>query len=317
MHRATTRASIWVGIACLVAGQWTLSLLDTAGKLLTQAGYHVVMIAWMRYTINTVFMALTLAPLYRRKTGRSILDTRQPGLQIFRAAMLLLSTIVFFSVLKIVPLSEGTAMNFCAPLIVLAISPWLLKEKSYPSRWIAVAVGFIGMLIVMRPGGGIVPAGVLLGATSAVIFASVSVLSRKTNQTDHPLVTLFYGGLVGMIISSLIVPFFWSSHMPTTQEWLILASTGITSTIGHYFVNSAYKHAEASLLTPFFYLQIISATVMGWLVFNQLPDKLTALGIGIICASGMGIAYVEHRRIHRQHVKIAEPPISSGGRPQS
>lgn len=298
MHSTTPRAKLWLGIACLVLGQWTLSLLDTAGKLLAQAGYHVVMIAWMRYTINTLFMAVALAPLYYRRTGHSILRARRPGLQVFRALILFLSTLIFFSVLKIVPLAEGTAMNFCAPLIVLAVSPWLLDEKTYPSRWVAVAVGFVGMLIVIRPGGGIVPAGVLLGAASAMMFAVLAMLTRKTNLSDNPAVTLFYGGLIGMIASSAIVPFFWSSHMPTTREWVILASTGVTSTVGHYFVNSAYKHAEASLLTPFVYLQIISATVMGWLVFDQLPDELTALGIAIICASGMGIAYVEHRRRH-------------------
>lgn len=303
MHHTAARNKLWLGIACLVLGQWTLTLLDTAGKLLAQSGYHVVMIAWMRYSLNTVLMAVTLAPIYRRRTGRSILQARQPVLQIVRALLLLLATIVFFSVLKIVPLAEGTAMNFCAPLIVLAVSPWVLGERSYPSRWVAVAVGFAGMLIVMRPGGNIVPAGVLLGAASAIIFASVVVLTRKTNRSDDPMVTLFYGGVVGMVASSLIVPFFWSSQLPSTREWLILASTGVTSTIGHFFVNSAYKHAEASLLTPFAYLQIISAAAMGWLVFNQLPDGLTALGIAVICASGMGIAYVEHRRVHAERAR--------------
>lgn len=189
-------------------------------------------------------------------------------------------------------------MNFCAPLIVLATSPWLLKEKANPSRWVAVAIGFCGMLIVIRPGGGIVPTGVMLGIASALVFALVVVLTRKINQSDHPMVTLFYGGVVGMVLSSLIVPFFWFSHMPSQREWLILASTGVTSTIGHFFVNSAYKHAEASLLAPFAYLQIISATTMGWIVFNQLPDSLTSLGITVICASGMGIGYIEHRRTH-------------------
>lgn len=298
MPETTPRTKLWLGITCLVLGQWTLSLLDTAGKLLAQSGYHVVMIAWMRYSLNTLLMAAVLAPHFFRKYGHSILRTRRPGLQLIRSALLLLSTIVFFSVLKIVPLSEGTAMNFCAPLFVLAISPWLLKEKSYASRWIAVAVGFIGMLIVMRPGGSIAPAGVVLGILSALIFAAVVVLTRKTNQYDHPMVTLFYGGLVGMVISTAIVPFFWTPHVPTTREWLILASTGVTSTIGHLLVNSAYKHAEASLLAPYAYLQIISATTMGWLVFGQLPDSLTAIGIGIICAGGVGIAYVEHRRVH-------------------
>lgn len=298
MQDTAHRTKLWVGISCLVLGQWTLSLLDTAGKLLTLAGYHVVMIAWMRYTINTIFMAATLAPLYKSRTGKSILRSARPKLQIVRALLLLLSTLLFFSVLSIVPLSEGTAMNFCAPLLVLAISPWLLGEKTYASRWIAVAIGFIGMLIVVRPGGAIVPAGVVLGMCSAAVFALVSVMTRKANQIDDPRVTLFYGGMVGMLGSSLVVPFFWSTHVPTTTEWLILASTGVTSTVGHLFVNTAYKHAEASLLSPFFYLQIISATTMGWLVFHQLPDSLTAFGIGIICASGMGIAYIEHRRSH-------------------
>ena len=120
-----------LGIIFLISGLWTLSLLDTAGKLLALAGYHVVMIAWMRYTINLFFMAATLAPLYRRRHGRSILKSNRLGLQLGRGALLLASTLIFFSVLKIVPLAEGTAMNFCAPMIVLAISPWLLGERSY------------------------------------------------------------------------------------------------------------------------------------------------------------------------------------------
>jgi drug/metabolite transporter (DMT)-like permease len=194
-------------------------------------------------------------------------------------------------------------MNFCAPLIVLAVSPWLLHEKTYPSRWIAVAAGFIGMLLVVRPNGGIVPLGAALGIVSAIIFAAFAILSRKLSQKDDPLVTLFYGGLTGMIASSLLVPFFWSSQAPDTRQWLILASTGITSTIGHFFINSAYKHAEASVLSPFIYLQVVSATAMGWLVFNQLPDRVTVLGIAIICASGIGIMYAEHRRTH-PHWKV-------------
>lgn len=287
-----------LGILFLIAGLWTLSLLDTAGKLLALAGYHVVMIAWMRYTINLLFMAVTLAPLYQRRHGRSILRSNRLGLQLGRGALLLASTLIFFSVLKIVPLAEGTAMNFCAPLIVLAISPWLLGERSYLSRWIAVLVGFTGMLIVIRPSGDIPPHGVALGLVSALTMAFMSILNRKASQADNPMVTLFYGALVGSVLSTLMVPFFWSAHTPTTIELAILVSTGITSTIGHFLQNTAYRHAEASVLTPFFYAQIISASGMGWLVFGQFPDSITVLGIAIICASGIGIAYIEHKRAH-------------------
>lgn len=287
-----------LGILFLISGLWTLSLLDTAGKLLALAGYHVVMIAWMRYTINLFFMAATLAPLYRRRHGRSILQSNRLGLQLGRGALLLGSTLIFFSVLKIVPLAEGTAMNFCAPLIVLAISPWLLGERSYVSRWIAVLIGFSGMLIVIRPSGDIPPYGVALGLISALTQALLSILNRKASQADNPMVTLFYGALVGSVASTLMVPFFWTSHTPSMVELAILVSTGITSTIGHFLQNTAYKHAEASVLTPFFYAQIISACGMGWLVFGQFPDSITVLGIAIICASGIGIAYIEHKRAH-------------------
>lgn len=291
--------SFLLGVMFLVSGLWTLSLLDAAGKLLAISGYHVVMIAWIRYTINVLFMAATLAPLYRRRTGRSIFRSNRPKLQLGRGALLLASTLVFFSVLRVVPLAEGTAMNFCAPLIVLAVSPWLLGERSYVSRWIAVLVGFTGMLIVIRPGGDIPPHGVALGLLSAFTMAMMSILNRKANQADDPMVTLFYGALVGSVLSTLAVPFFWSVHTPSAVEWAILVSTGITGTVGHFLQNSAYRHAEASVLTPFFYAQIISASAMGWLVFGQFPDGLTMLGIAVICASGVGIALVERRRHHR------------------
>jgi len=294
--RIAFEPKLLVGVIFLVTGLWTLSLLDAAGKLLASSGYHVMMIAWMRYSINVLFMAITLVPLYQRRSGRSIFRSNRLGLQMGRGVLLLASTLIFFSVLKIVPLAEGTAMNFCAPLIVLAISPWLLRERTYVSRWIAVLVGFGGMLIVIRPGGDIPPHGVALGMLSAFTMALMSILNRKANQADDPMVTLFYGALMGSVLSTLAVPFFWSAHAPTMIEWLILISTGITSTIGHFLQNNAYRHAEASLLTPFFYAQIISASAMGWLVFGQFPDGITIIGIAVICASGMGIALVEHRR---------------------
>ncbi|MFJ3044851.1 DMT family transporter [Herbaspirillum chlorophenolicum] len=296
--RVAHTPKLWLGIIFLVTGLWTLSLLDAAGKLLAISGYHVVMIAWMRYTINVLFMAATMVPLYQKRTGRSIFRSNRPGLQIGRGALLLGSTLIFFSVLKVVPLAEGTAMNFCAPLVVLAVSPWLLGEKAYLSRWIAVLIGFTGMLIVIRPGGDIPPHGVALGLLSACTMALMSILNRKANQADDPMVTLFYGALMGSALSTLAVPFFWSSHTPDLVEWAILISTGLTGTIGHFLQNNAYRHAEASVLTPFFYAQIISASGMGWLVFGQFPDRITLLGIAIICASGMGIAYVEHKRAH-------------------
>ena len=166
---------------------------------------------------------------------------------------------------------------------------WADAAPNEVSRWIAVLVGFTGMLIVIRPSGDIPPHGVVLGLVSALTMAFMSILNRKASQADNPMVTLFYGALVGSALSTLMVPFFWTVHTPTPVELAILVSTGITSTVGHFLQNSAYRHAEASVLTPFFYAQIISASGMGWLVFGQFPDSITVLGIAIICASGIGM----------------------------
>jgi drug/metabolite transporter (DMT)-like permease len=132
----TTELSAWFGIICLVCGLSTLSVSDSINKLLSSLGYHVVMIAWLRFTGNAVFMLFTMVPLYQRRTGRSILKTNNLRLQIARGCVLLLSSLIFFSMLRFMPIAEATALNFCAPLIVLAVSPWLLKEALSLPRWI-------------------------------------------------------------------------------------------------------------------------------------------------------------------------------------
>lgn len=289
-----------LGILLLVLGVSVLSVLDSVNKLLAIAGYHVVMIAWVRYTGNAVLMSLTMVPLYQKRTGTSIFKTNNLRLQIFRGIMLLLSTLIFFSMLRIMPIAEATSLNFCAPLIVLAVSPWVLNEPSRISRWIAVIVGFIGMLIVVRPGGDIPPMGILLGACSACTFATFSILNKKLAKVDDPVVTLFYGALAGTLISSVAVPFFWVTQTPSSLELLMIFSMGVTSTLGHFFMNCAYKNAEASMLMPFTYMQIIAAATLGWLLFNQFPDGFTLLGILIICSSGTGIACYEYYLSHRR-----------------
>lgn len=296
----TPQPRTWLGILLLVSAVSTLSVLDSVNKVLAVAGYHVVMITWIRYTGNAVVMAMTMVPVYQKRTGNSILKTNNLRLQLLRGGVLLMSTLIFFSMLRIMPIAEATSLNFCAPLIVLAVSPWLLKEPSRLSRWIAVVVGFIGMMIVVRPGGDIPLPGVILGMFSACTFAAFAILNRKLAKVDDPTVTLFYGAIVGTIVSSCVVPFFWATHSPSLIEWCLIISMGFTSTLGHFFMNCAYKNAEASMLMPFTYMQIIAAATLGWLLFGQFPDGFTLLGILIICASGAGIACFEYFRAHQR-----------------
>ena len=284
------RRQLLTGVALLVLGQWILSLLDASSKTLTQQGLPVVGVAWVRYVGHVAAIFLLLGPVRLRQQWRPV----KPGLQWLRGGMMLVSTLVFFSVLKLMPLAEATALNFCAPLFVVALSPWLLGEHpsahARVSRWSGVAIGFVGMLIVVRPGGELSGAGIALGLLSALVFALMQMLTRRIAAHDAPMTTLIQSGVTGAALTTLLVPFFWFEAAPTPLQAVLLLSTGITGSIGHYFVIRAFQYADASFLSPFLYLQILSATTIGYLAFGQLPDWITALGVAVICAGGVCVA---------------------------
>ncbi|MBY4897554.1 DMT family transporter [Cupriavidus sp. AU9028] len=284
------RRQLLTGIALLVLGQWILTLLDATGKTLTQQGVPVVAVAWVRYLMHVVVIVLLLGPV----RFRALVRPAQPALQWLRGGVMLLSTLVFFSVLKLMPLAQATALNFCAPLFVVALSPWLLGERpgrhARLSRWAGVLIGFAGMLVVVRPGGELTPLGVALGLFSALLFAILQMLTRRIAAHDAPMTTLIQSGITGACLTTLLAPFFWFEAMPTTLQCVLLLSSGVTGSLGHYFVIRAFQYADASFLSPFLYLQIISATTVGYLVFGQLPDWTTALGIAVICVGGVCVA---------------------------
>ncbi|WP_042885168.1 DMT family transporter [Cupriavidus necator] len=284
------RRNLLTGIALLVIGQWVLSLLDATSKTLTQQGLPLVGVAWVRYVGHVVAIFLLLGPAGWRRQWRPA----KPGLQWLRGGLMLVSTLVFFSVLMLMPLAQATALNFCAPLFVVALSPWLLGERpgrhARWMRWTGVVVGFAGMLVVVRPGGQLSPLGVGLGLVSALVFALLQMLTRRIAAYDAPMTTLIQSGVTGACLTTLIVPFFWFSAWPTPLQCALLVSAGITGSLGHYFVIRAFQYADASFLSPFLYLQIVSAMVIGYLAFGQLPDWTTAGGIGIICLGGLCVA---------------------------
>lgn len=289
----------WVGIVYMILGLWTISALDCLSKSLMESGFHIIAIMWMRYLINLVFIGMTAVPWYHKTTGKKAYKTTSLTLQVLRGVFFFLSVFLFYSMLNIMPVAEATTMNFCSPLLVLALSPWILSEPPSKARWIAVLMGFVGMLIVIRPGGDIPPMGVVYGLMSATAYAFFSILGRKLGTKDEPMVTLFYGVLTGTVICSLFVPFFWLTHLPTMNHVIALCSTGVVSTVGHLLLNTAYKNAEASILMPFTYVQIISATFFGWICFNDFPDTMTLAGIAVICSSGVGIAIYEYKKNSR------------------
>ena len=298
-HQAATVAlsnkPMW-GIALLVLAMWTLSGLDATGKWVMSVGVPLLLLSWMRYAVHVLLVLAVVVPW----KGRQVLRSQHPTMQIVRGMAMLSGTLFFFTTLSYLPQAEATAINFLAPMIVLSLSPWLLGEPPRRSSWIAAVVAFFGVLIVIRPSGGLDPVGVMFGLLTAASMSIQFIATRKL-AGDSPFTTLIWGGVVGTMCTTLVLPIFGPGLVQAVeamqwQQWLLLCLAGVFGCLGHLLQIGAYKYAAASMLAPFLYLQIISATAVGWLLWGDFPDALTWLGIFIICISGAGIGWMEWKR---------------------
>ncbi len=285
-----------IGVLLLVLSMWTLSCLDASGKWVMSAGVPLLVLSWFRYAIHLVLVLALVLPA----RGLRVLRSTKPREQLIRGGSMFLATLMFFTTLSYIPQAEATAINFLAPLLVLSLAPWILKEPARLSRFVAAGIAFAGVLIVIRPGGGLHPLGTIFGLLTACCFTAQFIATRRV-AGDDPFTSLIWSGAVGTVCLTLTLPFILPPALPVLQalsplDWAVLISTGITGGVGHLFQIAAYRRAPASTLAPFIYLQILSATSVGWLIWGHFPDPLTWLGIAIICASGIGIGLIEWRR---------------------
>ncbi len=286
----------FLGIGLLVLSSWSLSGLDTSGKWIMAAGLPLAFLCWVRFFVHVVLVLALLRP----RSLRELLRTQRPGAQLLRGVVMVVATFTFFSALQYLPQAEATSINFVAPLIMLACAPWILGEPARLSRWLAALSGFLGVLIIIRPGSGLDPIGVAFGLCTAMLFA-VQYLCTRRVAIDNPMTTLVWSGGVGAACMTLTLPFTLPEAWPAlgefgVLEWLVLISTGVWGALGHIMQIQAYRLAPASMLAPFIYLQIVAAAVLGWLVWGDFPDALTWLGIAVVCGSGIAIGAIEWRR---------------------
>jgi len=285
-----------VGVLLLILSTWALSCLDASGKWVMAAGVPMLVLSWIRYLVHTIVVFALIVPM----KGVRILHSHVPKAQTIRGMIMLAATLMFFTTLSYLPQAEATAINFLAPLIVLTSAPWLLKEPRYLSRWIAAGVAFVGVLIVVRPNSGLDPIGTIFGFLSACCMAAQFIATRGV-ASDHPFTTLIWSGAFGLMGLSLAIAFALPSALPILTalaplQWAVLLSTGISGALGHLLQIGAYRNAPASTLAPFLYVQIISATAMGWLIWGDFPSPLSWVGIAIVCGSGITIGLIEWRR---------------------
>jgi drug/metabolite transporter (DMT)-like permease len=285
--QARRQRLIGIGLMCLTVTCFTG--IDSTAKYLG-GQMDTLQIVWARYAFAFVLALIITNPV----SNPSLMRTSRLKLQVFRSFLLLLSTVANFIALRYLRLDQTVTIGFSAPFMVAALAGPILGEVVGLRRWIAIMVGFLGVLVVTRPGfGGIHPAALftLLGMGSYALYI---IITRMLSYTDSSSTTLFYSNLVGAAAVSFVVPFVWT----TPQSWLVvllMVFMGACAMTGHYLLILAYRLAPTAVIAPFIYSQIVSGIIAGYVIFGDLPDRWTLIGAAIVVASGLYLLYLEQR----------------------
>ena len=276
-----------LGIALMIGAMLLFPYLDVCAKFLGQWGIPVIEIVWARLFFGMVFTA----PMLVIKEGVQALRPRDPRINALRGFTLVISTMMFFGALKFLGIAETLSIYFVQPLFITALAPWVLKEKVGLSRWIAVAIGFVGVLIIIRPGYLELNPGVFLAFGSGLGSAITLLLTRKLAGSSSALANTFYTSLFGSIFAGLALIPFW--HTPSLNEVLVMLLMSTIGTTANFLTVLAMQFAEASLLAPFGYTEMINAVLGGWLFFGDFPDSWTFVGVAVLIACALYISIRE------------------------
>lgn len=281
--------NIRLGIGLLLIAVALFTIGEAIVKSLAQ-DYEITQIVWARY----IFHALVTYALFSRVNVFRLARTTRPGLHIARSALMLAATTLFFSSLRYLALADAIAISFVGPLLVTALSIPMLKEQVGIRRWLAIFVGFGGVLVIIRPGMGVMHWAAILPLCTAVCYAFYQILTRMAARSDDTQTSLFWMSAFGVVVSSIAVPFFWAT--PGAIEWVMMAALGTVYGLGHYLLIRGLEIAPASKLSPFLYTQIVWATLLGLIFFDQFPDGPTLTGGAIVIGSGLYIWWRESVR---------------------
>lgn len=278
------------GMALILAAVLVFACLDSTAKYLS-GFYPLVLLVWARYTAQFLLMVAFLAPSH----GRALLHTHRPGAQILRALLLLGVTVCVITALSLLPLAEATALGYTSPLMAALLAGPLLGERVGTRRWLALAAGFCGVLLIAHPGGALTGPGVLWALLGALCYACYQLMTRHLHKTENSLTLLFYTALVGTLVSSIALP--WLPHHPLPQglDWLPVVSMGVLGGLGHFLLIRAFRHADVATLAPMLYSQLLWAAGLGWLIFGHLPDSWAISGMFLVVVSGLAVALPKPR----------------------
>jgi drug/metabolite transporter (DMT)-like permease len=274
-----------IGLYCLAVIFFTG--IDTCAKYASRS-LPSIEVAWLRFVFHALFALIVLRPW----RNWAVYRTRRPLAQGLRAVFLFLSTVLNFAALRTMQLDQTTTINFSAAFCVAALAGPLLGEWVGPRRWAAIMVGFVGVLIVTRPGTDHFQPAMILSVGGMLASALYSLMTRLLTATETNVSLLFYSALVpSLLLAPFALPV--AEFPPTLLVGLALVGTGVFGAAGHYLLILAHRIMPASGLAPFYYSQLAWTITAGYLVFGDLPDAATLAGAAVIVASGLYILYRE------------------------
>ena len=274
------------GIAFILLAGVLFSFLDVGNKFLTES-YAVIQVVWARFLFHWVMAPFIVGRVNPVRAFR----TRNLPLQILRSMLLVGAALSFVTALHFVPVADASAVGKVGPLFLTALAIPLLGEKVGPRRWAAVIAGFIGAMIIIRPGLGVAHWALFLPFGTAFLFALYSITTRLLSRVDPPATTFLYTGVVGTLVTTALVPFVWRN--PSWDGWLLMAGLGLIAGLGHLCIIQGYGRAPASVLAPFSYVQLVWVTILGLIVFGDFPDGPTIVGAAVIIGSGLYVGWRE------------------------
>jgi len=278
-----------LGVSLVLSAVFIFACMDATGKHLAQS-FPVPFFLAARYIVNLLLIIVVFVP----KHGWALLATKRTWLVILRGVALASSSLFAGFALKAMPVAETTAIIYLAPFGVMLLSGPLLNDRVRLSGWIATALGFIGLLLIVRPGSGLSPTGVMFGLLTILGTIVYHMLSRSLAKTETTMALLFYTAIVGTIVFGAILPWNMPALTPQGLDAVLLLALGGMSMVGHFLFTAAYRVAPVSLLTPVNYMHLAWATLLGWLVFNHVPDGLSFVGVGLVATAGAGNALWNH-----------------------
>lgn len=291
--------NIRYGILCIIGAALLFTSSHAAIKM-EASSFHVVQLVFFR----SFFAFLPLAPFIFR-SGVDLLKTRRPGLHAGRCVAGITSMFAYFYALGFLPLADLTAINFTMPLFVTALSVPLLGERVGWRRWTAVAVGFGGVLLITRPGAGMLDPMVLIALFSAFGYAVAVICMRRLGSTDSSATTTFYFTAVSAVISGVLLPFYWQT--PSGIEWVVLIMIGVVSGGAQLMMTLGYRFAPAAIVAPFDYIALVWAALLGFVIWGDVPTAWVVSGAAVVIASGLYILRRE-TKVARERAAVTPPP---------